>query len=427
VSYNFGANLDSYFEFIGAESAKTYTLRVWEQANQNFLNTAWMWNNWGGLSSIDGLILAYMAAENSLLTTLPWIAPVSVPNYTALFSKVADLNNSGTITGADGLLLQHRITNNPDYQPLPEGVRDFQLATVRLENHTDKSYPQAPTSVFTPHGVYQAGSVASSVYWEGVLSGLQDGLNVYNVYLVPTGDLNASFGPTNNKTLSGLAYEGVVNASKGEELVIPVIADRNLNLGAASLGLKYNKQLLEVISAEGFEIKYIDKKAGEVRMSKVDANGFSISQGQVIATLRVKLLADISAGTSFFELLPMTEFVSPNLNIETVTLKTAYIETGSNGSGDISASLLHTIYPNPFNNAATLQYTLPVDSKVKVVVYNNLGQEVATLLDANQQAGAQQLTINKTELQGSGSYFYRIIAEGAQRTYTVRGTFVMTR
>lgn len=427
VSYNFGANLDSYFEFIGAESAKTYTLRVWEQANQNFLSTAWMWNNWGGLSSIDGLILAYMAAENSLLTTLPWIAPVSVPNYTALFSKVADLNNSGTITGADGLLLQYRITNNPDYQPLPEGVRDFQLATVRLENHTDKSYPQAPTSVFTPHGIYQAGSMASSVYWEGVLTGLQDGLNVYNVYLVPTGDLNASFGPTNNKTLSSLAYEGVVNASKGEELVIPVIADRNLNLGAAGLGLKYNKQLLEVISAEGFEIKYIDKKAGEVRMSKVDANGFSISQGQVIATLRVKLLADISAGTSFFELLPMTEFVSPNLNIEAVTLKTAYIETGSNGSSDISASLLHTIYPNPFNNAATLQYTLPVDSKVKVVVYNNLGQEVATLLDASQQAGAQQLTINKTELQGAGSYFYRIIAEGAQRTYTVRGTFVMTR
>ncbi|HMM12292.1 MAG TPA: MBG domain-containing protein [Bacteroidales bacterium] len=427
VSYNFENNLDSYFEFIGAESAKTYTLRFWEQANQNFLNTSWMWNNWGGLSSIDALLLGYMGAGNPLLTTLPWIAPVSVPNYTALFSQAADLNNSGDLTGLDGLLLQYRIVNDPAYHPLPGGKHDFQLATVRLENHAAKSYPQAPTSVFTPHGVYQAGSLATSVYYDGVLTGLEDGLNVFNIYLVTTGDLNASHMPSaNSKSTSSLAYQGVINAAKGDELVIPVLADRNLSLGAAGLGLKYNKQLIEVISAEGFPVHYIDSKAGEVRMSKVDVNGFNISQGQAIATLKVKLLADISAGTSFFELLPMTEFVSPNLNVEALTLKTNYIETGS-GSGEISASLLHTIFPNPANNTATLQYTLPVDSKVKVVVYNSLGQEVSTLLDASQQAGTQQLTISRTDLQGSGSYFYRIIAEGAQRTYTVRGTFVITR
>ncbi len=427
VSYNFENNLDSHFEFIGAESAKTYTLRVWEQANQNFLNTSWMWNNWGGLSSIDALILGFMGAENSILTTLPWIAPVAVPNYTALFSKVADLNNSGDLTGLDGLLLQYRIVNDPAYHPLPGGKHDFQIATVRLNNHAAKSYPQAPTTVFTPFGVYQGGSIASSVYYEGVLTGLEDGLNVYNIYLVGTGDLNASHIPSgNSKTSASLAYEGVINASVGSEIAVPVIADRDLTLGAAGLGLKYNKQLIEVFSAEGFPVLYIDGKAGEIRMSKVDVNGFSISQGEVLATLRVKLLADIHAGTPLFELLPMTEFVSPNLNIEPVTLKTAFIETGS-GSGDLSASLLHSIFPNPSNNTATLQYTLPVDSKVKVVVYNSLGQEVSTLLDASQPAGTQQLTINRSDLQGSGSYFYRIIAEGAQRTYTVRGTFVMTR
>lgn len=427
VSYNFENNLDSYFEFIGAESAKTYTLRVWEQANLNFLNTSWMWNNWGGLSSIDALILGFMGAQNSILTSLPWIAPVAVPNYTALFSKVADLNNSGDLTGLDGLLLQYRIVNDPAYHPLPGGKHDFQIATVRLNNHAAKSYPQAPTSVFTPFGVYQGGSVASSVYYEGVLTGLEDGLNVYNIYLVGTGDLNASHIPAgNSKTSASLAYEGVINASVGSEIAVPVIADRSLTLGAAGLGLKYNKQLVEVISAEGFPVLYIDGKAGEIRMSKVDVNGFSVSQGEVLATLIVKLLADIHAGTPLFELLPMTEFVSPNLNIEPVTLKTAFIETGS-GSGDLSASLLHSIFPNPANNTATLQYTLPVDSKVKVVVYNSLGQEVSTLLDASQPAGTQQLTINRSDLQGSGSYFYRIIAEGAQRTHTVRGTFVMTR
>ncbi|MBK9290168.1 MAG: choice-of-anchor J domain-containing protein [Bacteroidetes bacterium] len=427
VSYNFENNLDSYFEFIGAESAKTYTLRVWEQANQTFLGTSWMWNNWGGLSSIDALILGFMGAGNPVLTSLPWIAPVAVPDYTALFTKVADLNSSGDLTGLDGLLLQYRIVNDPTYHPLPGGTHDFQLATVRLENHAAKAYPQAPSSVFTPFGVYQAGSVASGVYYEATLTGLQDGLNVYNVYLVPTGDLNASHNISgNSKSNASLAFEGVISASKGDEIVLPVVADRNLMLGAAGLGLKYNKQLIELISVEGFPVHYIDTKAGEVRMSKVEVNGFSINQGQAIATLRVRLLADVHAGTPLFELLPMTEFVSTNLNIEAVTLKTAFIETGS-GNGELSASLMHSIFPNPASNAATLQYTLPVDSKVKVVVYNNLGQEVATLLDANQQAGTQQLTIQRADLHGAGSYFYRIIAEGAQRTYSVRGTFVMTR
>jgi hypothetical protein len=427
VSYNFENNLNSYFEFIGAESAKTYTLRVWEQANQVFLNTAWMWNNWGGLSSIDALILGYMAAENTILNTLPWIAPVSVPNYTALFSKVADLNNSGTLTGADGFLLEHRIVNNPTYHPLPGGAHNFQLATVRLENHNAKSYPQAPTTVFTPFGVYQGSTVASDIYYEAVLNGLEDGLNVFNIYLVTTGDLNASQTISGgSKSSASLAYEGVINASKGDELVVPVMVDRNLNLGAAGLGLKYNTQLLEVISAEGFPVNYIDNKAGELRMSKVDVNGFTINQGQVIASLKVKLLDEVSAGTALFELLPMTEFVAPNLNIEAVTLKTVFIETGM-GNNEPGSSMMHSVFPNPSNNIVTLQYTLPVDSKVKVMVYNNLGQEVSTLLDANQQAGTQQLTIKRTDLQGSGSYFYRIIAQGAQRTYTVRGTFVITR
>lgn len=428
VKFNFDKNLPSYFEFLGAESYKTYTLRVWEQPLNDILANSWMWNNAGGLSSTDALLLAYMVSGNGILTQLPWIAPIAVPNYSELFMKVADMNNSGDLTGLDGLFLQSRIVNDPAYKPLPGGKHEFQLATKRLSNHADKSYPQAPNLVFQPFGTYHAGSTATSVYYEAQLTGLLDGHNVYNIYFVSAGDLNASHIPNQTgKSVSAITYQGTMNTSKGEEVLIPVIADRNLYLGAAGLGIKYNKQLVEVIDAEGFDIKYIDKEAGEVRFSKVNPGGFTISAGQTIATLRIKVLSDIAEGTPYLELLPMTEFVAPNLNIHPVTLKTTFVSTGADGSSNLTASLQHAIFPNPFNNVATLEYTLPVDSKVKVVVYNSLGQEVTTLLEATQQAGVQKITLNSSQLNGSGSYFYRIVAEGAQRTYNVRGTFVMTK
>jgi hypothetical protein len=51
-------------------------------------------------------------------------------------------------------------------------------------------------------------------------------------------------------------------------------------------------------------------------------------------------------------------------------------------------------YPNPFNNATTINYQLPMASKVEINIYNILGQKVVTLLSRKQQAGYYQLIWN---------------------------------
>jgi hypothetical protein len=63
-------------------------------------------------------------------------------------------------------------------------------------------------------------------------------------------------------------------------------------------------------------------------------------------------------------------------------------------------------YPNPFNPSTTIKYTLPEASKVKLAVYDLLGQEVATLVNYLQESGVYTVNFNASELN-SGLYFYR--------------------
>lgn len=66
-------------------------------------------------------------------------------------------------------------------------------------------------------------------------------------------------------------------------------------------------------------------------------------------------------------------------------------------------------YPNPFNPTTVLQYSLPKDGNVSLKVYNVIGQEVATLVNAHQKIGNYKVNFNAEHL-ASGIYFYRIQA-----------------
>jgi hypothetical protein len=66
-------------------------------------------------------------------------------------------------------------------------------------------------------------------------------------------------------------------------------------------------------------------------------------------------------------------------------------------------------YPNPFNASTTINYQLPIDSDVKLELYNLRGQKVATLADETQQAGYRAAVWDASEVS-SGVYFYKLTA-----------------
>ena len=70
---------------------------------------------------------------------------------------------------------------------------------------------------------------------------------------------------------------------------------------------------------------------------------------------------------------------------------------------------LYQNFPNPFNPSTTIKYDLPKESRVKIVVYDILGREVARLVDEMKKAGSYQV-VWETNRLASGVYFYRIEA-----------------
>ena len=68
---------------------------------------------------------------------------------------------------------------------------------------------------------------------------------------------------------------------------------------------------------------------------------------------------------------------------------------------------LYQNYPNPFNPSTTIRYDLKAAGHTKLVVYNVMGQQVATLVDEIQPAGVYKLNFDGSSV-GSGLYFYRL-------------------
>jgi hypothetical protein len=76
-------------------------------------------------------------------------------------------------------------------------------------------------------------------------------------------------------------------------------------------------------------------------------------------------------------------------------------------------SLSHN-YPNPFNPETQISYSLPKDCRVKLTIFNLLGQKVKTLVDEFQTAGAKAILWDGKDDKGqecaSGIYFYHLQA-----------------
>ena len=121
----------------------------------------------------------------------------------------------------------------------------------------------------------------------------------------------------------------------------------------------------------------------------------------------------------------MTEADSSTINMGRYGGTAEYTSVSSDGESSTKPAVLKTedtplVFslsqnaPNPFNPETIISYALPQSEQVKLVIYNVLGQEIRTLVNAFKPAGRYRVVWNSKDDFGrsvsSGIYFYQITA-----------------
>jgi hypothetical protein len=76
-------------------------------------------------------------------------------------------------------------------------------------------------------------------------------------------------------------------------------------------------------------------------------------------------------------------------------------------------------FPNPFNPSTNIEYYLPENQYVKLIVYDKTGEEIVVLLDGYQLEGHYSIKFDIFSLDiklSSGIYYYSLIYGGKRET-----------
>jgi len=71
-------------------------------------------------------------------------------------------------------------------------------------------------------------------------------------------------------------------------------------------------------------------------------------------------------------------------------------------------------YPNPFNPTTKIDFEIPNDSKVSIIIFDILGRKITSLVNGFIEAGYHTIEFDGSNF-ASGMYFYRIHAEGFEK------------
>jgi len=182
---------------------------------------------------------------------------------------------------------------------------------------------------------------------------------------------------------------------------------------ANAIGLIYqNGTVSEVVSAgESIGINnnfdYATIRYNAATGEEISASRYSLSSNTDDKPLDIAI--SISNGRIY--LTGFSQYIAENRFNNSSSLISSLMYTNGNnlkypGENNIPGSFeLMQNYPNPFNPSTNIQFSIPVNSWVRLSVYDVSGKEIDVLLNAQMQPGNYSFTYNCTNLS-SGVYLY---------------------
>jgi hypothetical protein len=152
------------------------------------------------------------------------------------------------------------------------------------------------------------------------------------------------------------------------------------------------------------EVGNILKEGGNTSRLSINGNAMHLSfiggESGIPADENVLFLRGVRAAD-----IKIHGMLNEGIPIQSVIYKTTDIK--DDPSGILKDFSLLQNYPNPFNPETVISFNLPKVSRVRLSVYNTLGELIATLADGELSAGKHTLPFNGSRL-ASGIYFYRL-------------------
>ncbi len=277
--------------------------------------------------------------------------------------------------------------NGISFAPLPNSTTSPQQISDVFEYLTGRGYRQA--SFIIPGKGYFVKTDSAGYYSLKVVDG-KTTANLSNQLMQQLGKVVVSDAGDNQQTLFFGASNVAVNSSRFE--LPPTNFDMDARFASNKGYIELNKSSYNVaIKSKSYPVSLeFSNVQGEVVVSDMNGNvlGSAINGGSVSIN---------------------------NTNITNVRIAMKQSANVVNASG----YALEQNYPNPFNPSTSIFYSVPVASQVTLVVYNELGQIVKTLVSGNVGAGRHEVRFDASELS-SGNYVYTL------RTGSFTQSFKMT-
>lgn len=324
----------------------------------------------GGITLSDGyLVMEYLMNQASL---------------TSFQKMLADVDNDDTITWADYDEIVYSYLNQGN--PLSGGPWDFETTEVTVGGGGRQTVVTGGGSNGDVNGTFQPPKSGSC--------------------LISSNQVELVASNTSEKVLISLRSEQYLEFS-GMHLVLSIPEGITVHDATSVLpGMKYTQT------------------GGEIRITWMEeGNGSAyLLPSEQLLTLKVSSPYSTGTGNVFFTPQSESHFIGALGNVIPVVNLSM---PGLAGSETQAFTFSQSVYPNPFLDYVTLDYDLPSESQVKVIVYNSAGQVMEILVDEMQEAGRQSNRIDGSQWP-AGTYHYAIILNG-EFSATRTGTMIKSK
>ena len=394
-----------------------YTVAVWEDDISNTIDyySNWIYSyaydkdsvNSGTFIIIDN---GYRDANryapdagfvnDSTFVTVWYGQGASTPLQTGIYAQISSI--SGTWTGDNTLVSDHTTgsTNSLRSRVITHEGKDFYIVTWE-DNSSGRpeiygrriNLNGNPSS---PSFLISADSTMTNMFYYGVAKDTSGGFGV--VWIATKGNLsqiewrwydNQGVPLTDVESVTPLDtlfdYGNTIDAAIDEKGRIVVVWEQNTIEGSKLLG-------------QGF-LANKSPKGNPFRISTMIPSGYQIYPSVVLKNDKIyTVFEDLWRNYPFgarASILNFDEVTSVGKNQDyPSTLPQSFI--------------LYPCFPNPFNPSTTIRFNVPTRSRVRLSIFNLLGQKIAEL--ANEEIGAGYFERTWNANVASGMYFYRIEA-----------------